>query len=75
VAESLVKGTACIVSGNTAQEEWETREGEKRRSWKVTVEDAAPSLRFATVTVSRAQREKPSPPPADDSWASDKPPF
>ncbi|MFZ0227446.1 MAG: single-stranded DNA-binding protein, partial [Mycobacterium sp.] len=46
VAESLEKGTAVIVQGNAAQEEWTTKDGEKRRSMKVVVDDVAPSLRF-----------------------------
>jgi single-strand DNA-binding protein len=76
-AESLVKGTAVIVQGNAAQEEWETREGEKRRTTKVTADDVAPSLRWATATVKRAEREKAGQSQSQasgDAWASE-PPF
>lgn len=55
-AESLTKGTAVIVTGNAAQEEWTTRDGEKRRSMKVTVDEVAPSLRWASVKVQKAER-------------------
>ena len=55
-AESLEKGTAVVVTGNAAQEEWETKDGEKRKSMKVTAEDVAPSLRFASAKIARASR-------------------
>jgi len=68
-AESLVKGTAVVVTGTAAQEEWETKDGVKRRSMKVTVEDAAPSLRWVTVKVARPSRSSGQP---DDPgpWAN-----
>lgn len=86
IAESLGKGTAVLVSGRAAQEEWEAKDGQKRRSIKVTAEEVAPSLRFATCKVSKVARSKPA---ADsgqasspDPWASegpggysDQPPF
>jgi single-strand DNA-binding protein len=87
IAESLEKGTAVIIDGHAAQEEWETRDGEKRRSMKVTVDDAAPSLRWASAKVTRASRSKPAQQqgqgkPTEGPWASgpsggsdDEPPF
>jgi single-strand DNA-binding protein len=60
VAESLVKGTAVIVTGRAAQEEWETKDGQKRRSIKVTADEVAPSLRFATCKVSKVARSRPA---------------
>lgn len=56
VAESLEKGTAVIVQGYAAQDEWETREGEKRRSMKVTCDDVAASLRFGSAKVTKSNR-------------------
>lgn len=76
-AESLTKGTAVIVTGSAASEEWETREGEKRRSMKVTVDEAAPSLRWASAKVAKATRTQPGQPqqaPADP-WSGEEPPF
>ena len=58
VAESVAKGTAVIVAGRAAQRTWETKEGEKRRSIEVTADEVAPSLRFATCKVARAERSK-----------------
>lgn len=77
-AESLEKGTAVIVTGNAAVEEWTGRDGEARKSMKVTVEDIAPSLRWASAKVTRASREKASQPARaahDDPWSGDAPPF
>ena len=73
-AESLEKGTAVVLQGNAAQEEWTTKDGDKRRSMKVVCEDVAPSLRFASAKVTRSTRDKPASQPsqpADDPWASD----
>ena len=77
-AESLQKGTAVIVSGNAAQEEWNTKDGEKRRSMKVTVEDVAVSLRFQSAKVAKAARQSDAPksaPRDENPWANDEPPF
>ena len=87
LCESLEKGTAVLVTGRAAQEEWETKDGTKRRSIKVTAEEAAPSLRFATCKVSKAARSRPAGnggrgQAEPDPWASepsggysDEPPF
>ena len=77
-AESLEKGTAVIVQGNAAQEEWTTKDGEKRKSMKVTADEVAPSLRFHSAKVSKAAWPGDEPKQAlrDASpWANDEPPF
>jgi single-strand DNA-binding protein len=80
VAESLRKGTRVIVQGRLKQRQYETREGEKRTSYEVDVDEVGPSLRNATCTIARASRSRPDAPP-DDPWASgaatgaDDPPF
>ena len=58
IGESLTRGTAVIVTGRAAQEEWETKDGQKRRSIKVTADEVAASLRFATCKVSKVERSK-----------------
>ena len=79
VAESLEKGTAVIVTGRAAQEEWETKDGQKRRSVKVTAEEVAPSLRWASAKISKAARAKPAAGNGNqgqadaDPWASEPP--
>lgn len=76
VAESLAKGTAVIVQGNASTEEWEAKDGSKRRSLKVMVDDVAPSLRWASVKVNGSSRsdagQERSRPASDDPWSSDK---
>ena len=78
VAESLEKGTAVIVQGNASQEEWTTKEGEKRRSMKVVADEVAPSLRFASAKVAKVARSEggqQQAPLEENPWANDEPPF
>lgn len=56
VAESLQKGARVIVSGRLKARTWETREGEKRTSFEIDVDEIGPSLKWATAKVTRAQR-------------------
>jgi len=82
VAESLQKGARVIVQGRLKARTWETREGEKRTSFELDVEEIGPSLRWATAKVTRASRSgggggggygggAPSQQP--DPWASNAP--
>ena len=76
IAESLTKGTSVIVTGNAYQEEWEAKDGTKRRSLKVTADDVAPSMRSASVKVMKAERrDAPAHVRTEDPWANDEPPF
>ena len=68
------------MTGRAAQEEWETKDGQKRRSIKVTADEVAPSLRWASAKITRAERSRPAESrgggsqPADaDPWAADGP--
>ena len=56
VAESLTKGTAVIASGTVAGREYETKEGEKRTVFEVTLEAIGPDLRWATAKPVKADR-------------------
>ena len=56
-AESLQKGMRVIVSGRLEQRSWETDAGEKRSVVEVQIDEIGPSLRWATATVNRTQRE------------------
>lgn len=56
VAESLVKGTRVVAQGRLKVRSYETREGEKRQSWELDVDEIGPSLRYATAKVTRTQR-------------------
>jgi single-strand DNA-binding protein len=54
VAGSLDKGSRVIASGVLKQRSYETREGEKRTSIELEVDEIGPSLRYATAQVTRA---------------------
>jgi single-strand DNA-binding protein len=56
VAESLQRGMRVVVQGRLRARTWETREGEKRTSFEVDVEEIGPSLKFATAKVNRVSR-------------------
>jgi single-strand DNA-binding protein len=76
VAGSLSKGTRVIASGALKQRNYETREGEKRTTIELDVDEIGPSLKYATATVVRSgnacvpRATEPADswnPPADDS--------
>ncbi|MCF2532171.1 single-stranded DNA-binding protein [Yinghuangia soli] len=56
VAESLVKGMQVIVQGRLKQRSYETKEGEKRTTYELEVDEIGPSLKFATAKVTKAGR-------------------
>ena len=56
VAETLKKGTQVIAQGRLKSRSYETKEGERRTSFELEVEEIGPTLRFATAQVTRAQR-------------------
>ncbi|WP_029153523.1 single-stranded DNA-binding protein [Microbacterium gubbeenense] len=54
VAGSMTKGMRVIAQGNLRQRNYETREGERRTSIELDVQEIGPSLRYATAQVTRA---------------------
>jgi len=58
-ATSLSRGTRVVVTGRLDQRTWETQEGDKRSKVEITAEEIAPSLRWATVQVTRNERRSP----------------
>lgn len=54
IASSLQKGSRVIVTGRLIQRQYETKEGEKRTSMELEVEECGPSLRYATAQVIRS---------------------
>lgn len=54
VAGSLTKGSRVIATGRLKQKSYETKEGEKRTSIELEIDEIGPSLRFATAQVTRA---------------------
>lgn len=57
VAESLTKGMRVIVNGRLRQRTFQSKEGENRTVFEVDVDEVGPSMRYATVNVSRTPRE------------------
>ncbi|MFC4224412.1 single-stranded DNA-binding protein [Lysinibacter cavernae] len=55
VASSLTKGSRVIATGRLKQRSYETKEGEKRTSMEIDVDEIGPSLRYATAQITRAQ--------------------
>ncbi len=56
VAETLQRGMRVIVQGRLRQRSYETREGEKRTVYEVTVDEVGPSLRYASAKVTKTTR-------------------
>lgn len=65
VAESLQKGARVILSGRLEQRSWETQEGDKRSVVEIQIDEIGPSLRWATATVNKTQRQ-------GGDWSDDK---
>lgn len=73
-AATLKKGMRVIAQGNLRMRQYETKEGEKRTSTELEVLEIGPSLRFATATVNRNQRDgnygsNYTAPPAQNAYA------
>jgi single-strand DNA-binding protein len=79
VAGSLTKGSRVIATGRLKQRSYETKEGEKRTSIELEVDEIGPSLRYATAQVTRAasSRDGGGAPGrgavADEPWAASAP--
>lgn len=53
VAGSLSKGSRVVATGRLKQRSYETKEGEKRTSYEIDIDEIGPSLRYATAQVTR----------------------
>jgi single-strand DNA-binding protein len=58
VAGTLTKGSRVIVQGRLKQRSYETKEGEKRTSMELEVDEIGPSLRYATAQVTRTSSSR-----------------
>jgi single-strand DNA-binding protein len=71
VASSLTKGSRVVATGRLRQRSYETKEGEKRTSIELEVDEIGPSLRYATAAIQRqASTGGKAGIPADDSWSA-----
>ena len=57
IAETLTKGMRVIVAGKLRQRSYQTKDGENRTVYEIEVDEVGPSLRYATATVTRADRQ------------------
>jgi single-strand DNA-binding protein len=80
VTGSLAKGSRVIASGRLRQRSYETKEGEKRTSIELEIDEIGPSLRYATAQVTRTQSgtrgadgERQAAGPANEQWAASPP--
>ena len=71
IAESLTRGDRVVVQGRLRQRSFETRDGDKRTVVELDVDDIGPSLRYATVKVTKAHRAGADSP----GTGPDEPPF
>lgn len=55
IADSLSKGMRVIVQGKLVQRSWE-RDGQKRTSYEIQVDEVGPVLRYAKAQVTRTPR-------------------
>ena len=58
VAGSLTKGSRVVATGRLKQRSYETKEGEKRTSIELEVDEIGPSLRYATAQVTRTSSSR-----------------
>lgn len=89
VASSMTRGMRVIAQGRLKQRSYETREGEKRTTFELDIDEIGPSLRYATAQVTKStsgggnygggqQRQMPSPPQqqapqAEEPWGNSRP--
>jgi single-strand DNA-binding protein len=80
VAGSLTKGSRVIASGRLKQRSYETKEGEKRTTIELEIDEIGPSLRYATASVTRASSSRGAVGggsfgggQSDDAWAPSAP--
>jgi len=58
-AQSLTRGTRVVVSGRLDQRSWENQEGDKRSKVEITADEVSPSLKWATVEITKNERRSP----------------
>lgn len=57
VAESLRKGTRVIVQGRLKARSYETKEGDRRTTQELEVDEIGPSMRYATAQVTKSNNQ------------------
>lgn len=81
VAESVTKGSRVVISGQISLSDWEDKDGNKRTSAEVVIDEIGVSLRFGTAKYTKAERSaQASKPASDNPWDTNQggdspPPF
>lgn len=70
VANTLHRGDRVIVTGKVKQRSYE-KDGEKRTSYELEVEEIGPSLRYATAAVTKVGRNGAPKAAAAQAWSPD----
>jgi single-strand DNA-binding protein len=69
IVASLHKGDRVVVLGRLKMNEFQTRDGEKRSTLEVDIDEIGASLRYAKATVERVRRA-PQAAAAGDEWSA-----
>ena len=78
-AATLTKGMRVIITGRLQQRDWQDKDGNKRTSFDIVVDEIAPSLRFATAAVTKlaksadASSTRPAAPAPEPAYVEDAP--
>jgi single-strand DNA-binding protein len=75
VAETLARGTRCVVSGRLEQRSWETDQGDKRSKVEITADVVGASLEWATATLVKNEKSQGGSAPAQPHIAPGEEPF
>ena len=76
VAASLQRGHRVIVTGRLRSKPWVTKEGDKRASLELDVDEVGAAVKYATVKITKTTREQAQPVAAGAaSGGSAEPPF
>lgn len=59
VAESLHKGARVVIYGTLQQRSWENADGDRRSKVEILADDVAPSLKWATVELTKNEYRGP----------------
>lgn len=73
LVESVTTGTRVVITGRLQQDRWETDGGEKRSKVYIVADEVAPSLRWATASVTKTSRGSTSDWSNDPEASSDSP--
>ena len=73
IAGSLTKGSRVVATGRLRQRSYETKEGEKRTSIELEIDEIGPSLRYATASVTRTPSSAGPNRTTTEGWADSAP--